>query len=245
MTRPADTHTTFDRRTRRLIAGATLLIVTIATAVTCLSQTGEMTTRLEMTKIVYRRSGPKITPDSAEAKPITIYRAGDKYCRSEASPDPARKMHMLRITKEPDDWIINLADHTGTHRLDAGPTFNVRLPIFWAPKPPGERDPDELFQDLEYGKEKDFFSRNHATDVGLRKVDGKDAKAFSIKTDTREATLLLDPETEKPLQLEVTKAGKPEITFHYTTYETGLSFDPALFELPEGVKITEAANRRE
>ena len=85
-----------------------------------------------------------------------------------------------------------------------------------------------------------FFRQNDPRDLGLRKIDGKDAKAFAIKSGTREVTLFLDPATEKPVQIDVTKDGKPDLSFRYFSYETDLKFDPALFDLPEGLTITEA-----
>lgn len=223
------------RLVTRAIVPRSFVIAVIALS----ASTGSAQT-IEMTKIVCRRSGPDVAPDSVDAKPITIYKAGDKYCRREYQSDPAHGTQMLNITKEPDDWSINLADHTAVHRLDRGPTFNVRLHIFWTPKPPGQRDPDEIFRELEFGNEADFFRKNRARDLGLRKIDGKDAKAFTIKSGAREVTLFLDSQTEKPVQIDVIKDGKPEISFHYLTYQSGLPFDPSLFEIPEGLKITEA-----
>ena len=44
---------------------------------------------------------------------------------------------------------------------------------------------------------------------------------------------------DKPLQVEVTKNGKPDMAVEYLEYETGLPFDPTLFELPKGIKISE------
>lgn len=195
---------------------------------------------LEMTKIVFRRMGPNTAPGSADAKPETIYIAGEKYTRVEGVPDPAQHTHTLIITKEPDMWLINLANHTARHILDSGPTFVARNPILWFPKKPGEPDPDKAFESFEFGNEATFFRQNSPRDLGLRKIDGKDAKAFAVKYGAREVTLFLEPETEKPLQIDVTKDGKPDVSLRYIAYEKNLPFDPALFELPEGLKITEA-----
>jgi hypothetical protein len=194
---------------------------------------------IEMTKIVFRRIDPKLA-DSSAAKPTTIYLAAEKYTRVENAPDPAQGKQILIITKEPDNWMINLADHTARHVLDPGPTFVARSPIMWHPKPPGEPDPDEAFRGLEFGNEATFFRQNSPRDLGERKLDGKNAKAFAIKSGAREATLFLDPETSKPLQLDVTRDGKADFSISYLSYQTDLPFDPALFELPEGLKITEA-----
>lgn len=215
------------------------LFVSLTLVLAALFATTSPAQRIEMTKIVYRMTGPKIAPDAPITKPIAIYRAGEKYTRVEYSPDPSHNTQLLKITKEPDDWLINLADKSAKHMLDAGPSFVSRNPIVWMPKPPGLPDPDERFKDLEFGNEAKFFLQNHARDLGLRKIDGKDAKAFAITNGAREVTLFLDAETEKPLQMDVAKDGEPEISIHYIAYEANLPFDPALFELPQGLKITE------
>lgn len=211
-----------------------LLVVAVCTALTASAQT------IEMTKIVYRRVDSAVKPDAVEAKPRTLYRAQDKYLRLEVPPNPAEKTHILKITREPDDWTINLIDHTARHLLDSGPTFSARAPIFWTPKAPGEPDPDEQFIALEFGNEEAFFRQNNAREMEPRKIDGKECKGLAIKTETRELTLLIDAQTGKPVQIESTKEGKPEFALRYVSYETNLPFDPSLFEPPEGLKITEA-----
>src|SRR4029077_9853452 len=107
--------------------------------------------------------------------------------------------------RETDAWIINLADKTGQHMLDPGPTFNAHLPIIVVPKPNGQVEAaDKEFEDLNFGDEVRFFNQHKARDLGLRTVDGKECKAYSIKSGGREAVLLVQPGTEKPVQLDVT-----------------------------------------
>jgi hypothetical protein len=196
-----------------------------------------------MTKIVFQRLIPDAAPDSFGAKPRTIYVVGDKYWRVEEPPNPERGTHNLSITREPDGWIINLADKTGQHMLDPGPTFIAHLPIVWVPKQNGQSDAeDEEFQELNFGSEVDFFYQHKARDLGLRNVEGKECKALAIKSKSgkREVTLLVEPKTEKPVQLDVTKDGKTDFIVHYLSYETDLPFDPSLFQPPPDVKITES-----
>jgi hypothetical protein len=197
--------------------------------------------RMEMTKIVYRCSGPLIAADSPLAQPATIYRAGEKYERVEEPPDPKRGLHVLRITKEPDAWRINLVDRTAIHILDKGPVFAVHHHITASATKPGERDPFEGFLNLEFGNESIFFRQQDAKALGPRKIDGKDANAFAMKSGPAELTLFEDTATGKPLRIDVALDGKPQFSLHYLEYENGLPFDPSLFELPEGLKITEAA----
>jgi hypothetical protein len=196
--------------------------------------------QIEAMKIVFSRSGPTIAPNSADAQPITLYKAGDKYSRIEYPDDPANHTHTLVITKEPDNWVINLVDHTAHHTLDPGPTFISRNLIVWSPKPRGAPDPYKAFRELEFGSEPAFFRQKGARDLGVRKMAGKNAKALAVKDGGTEVTLFLDPETDKPLQLDLTEDGKLALSFHYLEYNTGVSFDPTLFEVPKGTKVTEA-----
>lgn len=210
--------------------------VSLALALTSAAQDLAPQTQLRMTKIVCRYFGPTIPPSSPEARLNTIYRAGDKYERIEQSSDPAQKDRMLQITSEPDAWFINLADHTAVHSLDKGPDFSIHHYIIWSQP---SHLPDADFLDLEFGKEAIFVRQAQAKEIGMRKVDNKQAKAFLAKGGDRDVTLFFDPVNDKPLRIEVTKNGKPDMAVDYSEYETGLPFDPTLFELPKGLKITE------
>jgi hypothetical protein len=217
-----------------------LLLLTFILAFTCICVLTTAADELRITKILFRRIGPDVAPESFSAKPTTIYLAGGKYWRIEEPPDPERSIHNLHITREPDSWLINLVDKTARHSLDPGPTFIARIPIVWAPKPNGQQDPNKEFQDLEFGNEVRFFRLHKARDLGLRKVDEKECKALAIKSGGREVVLLVDPETDKPVQLDVTKDDKPAFSIRYLSYETNLPFDPSLFEPPPDLKITES-----
>jgi hypothetical protein len=213
---------------------------TFILAVTCICALTTAADELRMTRIVFRSMNPDPAPDSFGAQPKTLYRVGDKYWRIEDAPDPARGIHNLRITREPDAWVINLLDNTARHIIDPGPTFFARLPIISTLKPNGQPDPNKEFQDLEFGNEVRFFRLHKARDLGLRKVEEKDCNALAIKSGAREVTLLLDPDTSKPVEMDVTKDGKPDFSIRYLSYETDLPFDPSLFEPPQGLKITES-----
>ena len=215
-------------------------LFTFILAITCVCALTTAADELRMTKIVFRSMSPDTAPDSFGAQPKTLYRVSDKYWRIEEAPDPAGSIHTLRITREPDAWIINLLDNTARHIIDPGPTFFARLPIILKLKTNGQPDPDKEFQGLEFGNEMGFFHLHKARDIGLRKVEEKDCKALAIKSGAREVTLLLDPDTGKPVQMDFTKDGKPDFSFRYLSYETDLPFDPSLFEPPPGLKITES-----
>ncbi len=195
----------------------------------------------QMTKIVSRMIGPQIPPGSFAAKPKTLYLAGEKYARVEEQPDSEHGIHGLMITNEPDSWIINLADKTGRHIVDPGPTFVVHSPIFWIPKSKGQPDPDKEFKDLEFGKEVQFFHDHGARELETREVDGKNCKATSLKSGSQEVTLLLDSSTGKPYQIDIMKDGKLDFSVRYLSHETNLPFQRSLFEPPDGVRMTEAS----
>ena len=209
--------------------------VSLAFALTSSGQDLAPQTQLQMTKIVCRYYGPKIAPSSPEARLNTVYRAGDKYERIEQSSDPAQKNGMLQITSEPDAWFVNLENHTAVHSLDKGPDFSIHHYIIWTQP---SHLPDADFLDLEFGKEAIFVRQAQAKEIGMRKVDNREAKAYLAKGGERDVALFFDPVTDKPLRIEVTKNGKPDMAVDYLEYETELPFDPALFELPKGIKIT-------
>ena len=210
--------------------------VSLALALTSSAQDLAPQSQLKMTKIVCRYFGPQIAPGSPDAQVNTIYRAGDKYDRLEQSSDPAQKTGMLQITSEPDAWSVNLTDQTAVHMLDKGPDFSVHRYIIWSQP---SRLPDAAFLDLEFGKEAIFVRQAQVKEIGMRKIGNTEAKAFLAKGGDRNVTLFFDPVTDKPLRIVVTKNGKPDMAVEYLEYETGLPFDPALFELPKGIKITE------
>src|SRR6266480_832733 len=183
-----------------------------------------------MVKIVCRYSGPDLPPDSPVGQPITIYRASDKYDRIEFAPDTVHKTHELRITSEPDAWSINLADRTAIHTLDKGPQFNVRHYVLWTP---AMTQLDPTFQDLEFGSEAIFARQAQVKEIGMRTIDNKEAKAYLAKGGDREVTLYFDPNTDKPIRIDVTKSGKPEMSLTYLEYDTNMRFDPKLVVLSE------------
>lgn len=192
-----------------------------------------------MTKIVSRMIGPKVVPGPFQAKPKTLYIADHKYARVEEALDVKHRIHALIITDEPHSWMINLADNTGRHLIDPGPTFVMRTPIIWVAKPKGQSDPDKEFRDLEYGNEAEFFRAHQAREISPRNLEGKNYKVFSLKNSTGEVLLLVDPDTGKPYQIDLIKNGKLDFSVRYLSYETNLPFEKSLFEPPKGIKITE------
>lgn len=222
----------FSERSKRFF----LCLAIVASAIAVRSEAAEPA----MIRIITRRISTAIQPNSFSAKPKTFYLAGKKYARIEEDLDTALGIHGLIITNEPDAWMINLADNTGRHMVDPGPTFVVHAPIVWVAKPKGQPDPEKAFKDLEFGNETQFFSARGARERGMRKVDGKDCKALSLKRGTYELILLSDAQTGKPFQIDIIKDGRLDSSIRYLSYETNLPFRKSLFEPPKSVKLTEA-----
>lgn len=82
---------------------AMLLIVCALSAVALGQQPPDM-----MTKLTVRLQSPDIPEESFAAKPKTMYRTGNGYCRTEELPDPEQGIHGLMIINEPDVWMVNL-----------------------------------------------------------------------------------------------------------------------------------------
>lgn len=188
----------------------------------------------KITKMVTRMITIASTGETA-AKPKILYRAGKTYSRLEEERDPEQHMHRLIVTNEPDSWIINLEDHTATHVVDEGPEFVTSMPIFWGL----DNKPEKEFESLEFGSELDYFRNGRAKEIGMRKVEGKDCKALSLKTGEHEVILYLDPKHDRPYRIDLIKYGRLTSAVRYLSYDTGLPFDKVLFTLPKDINVSE------
>ena len=177
--------------------------------------------------------------DSFAAKPKTLYRAGSKYARIEEELDAQNNIHALIIVKEPDTWMINLADKTARHIVDPGPTFNFHAPIVWVAKSQGMPDRDQAFKELEFGNELQFFRQHAAQDGGAQQIGGTNCKALVLERGGTKVTLFVDLRTERPVQLDIERDGKAKESIRYVEYKTGLPFQRSLFGPPKGVSISE------
>jgi hypothetical protein len=213
------------------------LVLTIAAGVCCL---GSSPTEPTVTKIVTRPVGQDVRGDSFAAKPKTLYRAGNKYARTEEELDAENNIHALIIVSEPDTWMINLADKTGRHIVDPGPTFNFHAPIVWMPKSQVAPETAPAFKELEFGNELQFFRRNGAQDIGTRQIDKDNCKTLVLERNGLKLTLLVEPGAQRPVQLDIEQSGRATESIRYVEYEVGLPFEHFLFEPPKGVKISEA-----
>src|ERR1051326_8818444 len=88
--------------------------------------------------------------DAFITKPKTLYRLGNKYGRVEEAVDPERNLHLLFVVSEPDVWVVNLADRSGHHMVDSGPSLNLRAPTLQAIK-------SDHWNEFEFGCEEEAF----------------------------------------------------------------------------------------
>ena len=135
--------------------------------------------------------------------------------------------------------MINLADKTGRHIIDPGPTFNIHSPIFWEPKVKGQSDSEKALKDLEFGQELQFFRAHQARDAGTREVEERSCRVLEIKNGALEVTLL-DAKSGKPFQVTEARNGQTVSSIRYLSYETDLPFQKSLFEPPKGITMQEA-----
>jgi hypothetical protein len=214
-----------------------VLLATMVAAFSCVTASASEPT---MTKIVTRPVGPQVKANSFAAKPKTLYRAGTKYARTEEELDSENNIQALVVVNEPNTWMINLADKTGRHIVDPGPTFSFHAPIVWMLKFQGQPELDPAFKELEFGNELKFFRENGAHDGGARQVDRRSCKTLVLKRGGTTVILFVDAQTEAPFQIDVERDGEPKMSIRYLEYRTGLPFKHSLFEPPQSVKIAEA-----
>ena len=187
----------------------------------------------KMIHIVVEMKGTDIPADSFGAKPKTIWRAADKYCRIDEEPDPEQGIHATVIINEPDVWMVNLADKSARHIVDEGPTFNCRLPIFATDQDTAKSKVGEL----EFGRELDFFKKN-----GARKIDGPklsfEANYFEVTFGKSSVLLVERVDIHAPIMIAFV-SGEKRLQVKYALWEE-IPFRLDLFAAPTGVKIEEA-----
>ena len=67
-----------------------------------------------MTMLTVKLESPEVPKESFAAQAKRMYRAGSRYCRIEENPDLEHGIHGLVIINEPDTWMVNLLDKTGS-----------------------------------------------------------------------------------------------------------------------------------
>ncbi|MBI1355546.1 MAG: hypothetical protein GC160_14475 [Acidobacteria bacterium] len=136
---------------------------------------------------------PDVPKDSFAAQPKRMFRAGNKYCRTEEAPDTENGIHGLLIANEPDVWMVNRLDETAKHIVDPGPTFNCRMPILGSHIRSQEDFEKPLLQ-LEFGRELAFFKAVGAEQSEGPLLTGDPTIAHSARVDDVDLILLTTAE---------------------------------------------------
>ncbi len=187
-----------------------------------------------MTKMLVRLIAPGVKPKSHSALPRTIYRAGPHYARMEDPPDSRQQIEKVTIIAEPDAYSLNLLDKRGTHAIDQGGANDLHLPIVLP------FDPKHQLGNLdrvEFGSEFEFFEQAGATKEAGPIINAQPTDAYSMKTATGTATLVVKGGTETPIKLSW-QMPDGKYTYEYISYGD-LPFDPKLFAKPAGIRLKE------
>ena len=212
----------------------------------CLLSVSKLTfgadTNQTMTKIVYRDISTNVLSNSFAAQPRTLYRMGEKYNRSEEAPDPVLGIHGLIIINEPDAWMINLMDKTGTHMVDGGPTYVVHDCIV----SPSSKSQAEFqafkassISGFEFGKEMEFLKKHKAKKSGPLSIGGVSYDRYELTIDDYSIEMFAKNGAEIPYQLKISKEQSQISYLQYDTYRTDLQPDLSLFKPPAGIEISE------
>jgi len=216
--------------TRRLLSLAVALSASLAAQ--------QPPTPKTMTKIEVILQSPDAPAGSFAAKPRVMYFAGTTYGRVEEAFDSDRNLHGLVVIHEPDFWMINLADNTGQHAIDPGPTFNIHIPIFpyrVHELPDGQK---KKLQDLEFTHELEYFKAAGATPQKGPVLQTKETTLYNVKIGDASVSLFTYGTPERPLSV-VWLCGDEHDILWYSGYGE-MPFDLKLFSKPENVKIVDA-----
>jgi hypothetical protein len=187
-----------------------------------------------MMKLVVHLQSPDVPERSFSTQPKTMYRAGTRYCRIEEQSDIEHGIHGLVVINEPDAWLVNLVTKTAQHRVDRGPTFNCRLPIFTFDLKSGEELSSQLMK-LEFGQELVYFRIKGTTAEEGPILQGKTTKSYTIQVDDSRLQLFTSGTPEHPIAVARQHANRRDV-YWYESYEE-IPFDPKLFTEPDEVKV--------
>jgi hypothetical protein len=189
----------------------------------------------QLFKATIRNTSPGLAAADRAAQPRQLWRQGDKYLRSEESPDPLRGDMTIIIIAEPDIWTYNQATRQGRHATDPGPELMVRAPIL--PPVPGLPAP---LQGLEFGCEPVFVATYAPQQRQLVPWGSSQAAVHTATMGEHQVAILMDTRRNAPLMLSYLFRGQARVVIRYDEYRHGLPERPQLFQPPKGVKMQEA-----
>jgi hypothetical protein len=189
-----------------------------------------------MTKMTVTIESSAPLPRTFPTVPMTVYRVGTHYCRSEEAPNTAEHAQWTSIASEPDSWAVNLLKKKAEHLVDPGPTLECHMPIFRDKQVKGDKDTNP-FLDLEFGLEMQYFKGKGAEAKPGPVLREKPTTAYTGPIKDWQVTLYTTGTPERPWALSRQRGNTTE-TFWYEVYEQ-VPFNAQLIAKPDGVKIQE------
>lgn len=187
----------------------------------------------DMVRIETSNQSPGLPKSSFARRAKTLYRAGNRYARTEEALDPNTNTELLVVINAPDVWIANIAEGTGRHIVDPDPQSRARTIIFDANEM-GPSFPPE-FTGLEFGCEVAFFVEKKAEQVP-HEAAGRRLTKHVLDRGTWRLTLLTS--TQMPEALLLSKDGKVVFALRYHSYQRFAEIDERLFRPPENVTFS-------
>jgi hypothetical protein len=187
-----------------------------------------------MTRVVFHQTGPGAASGSFAAQSRTIYLYESTMGRVEEIANPVQHRHGLVIANGKDAWIINLWDKTGRHMVDPSPDHTFYAPII-PPDKPGDEAP---VRDFELGRELAFMTAQGVSPQAATK-NGKSYLLYQCAREGYTLRFYVSASSGTPEACEVEKNGQLIVQLIYTSY-VSLPADPALFQPPPGIKISES-----
>ena len=187
----------------------------------------------QMLKIRYSNDAPGVSQQTFAAQPKTLYRLGAQYGRIEELPDEPNGIHALIVVSEPDIWIVNLAQKSGRHIVDSGPTYFFRAPLFSDPGSP-------FLSGMEFGCERAYMRAAGATNPKRVSIAGPALWQYDVTRGREAISLTTEVGSDRPQTVRFSRAGKELLTVHYLEYQQGMTANLELFRRPAGIAFQEA-----
>jgi hypothetical protein len=177
--------------------------------------------------VVMRIDDPALPADHFARKPRTVYRLGNHYGLVEEAYDPDRKLQLRVVVSEPDVWMANLADHSGQHMIDPGPSIDFHAPVLDAVD-------SKHWRQMEIGCEVPYMK---AVKAAVAPSDDG-GKQYTHSAEGTTVVLTVD-RNEIPKRVDISGA-KGKYSMIYDTYEMLDDASPARFAKPQDVEFVEA-----
>ncbi|MDH4121560.1 MAG: hypothetical protein OEV94_07640 [Deltaproteobacteria bacterium] len=181
-------------------------------------------------EVVHQVGGENNTPSV-----VRIWRVGYKYARFELPElrnDKGKRVKPLMIADAPNAWELDEVSKTGQHRLDTSEDISVHAPLF------GVEEAEEIHK-LEFGREKEFFSKHRAKPEPAKVLNGVECEVWRVKLEGYTLRLFVNKKTNLPYRVEMTKGTKQQAV-QYMRYEETPTLDLKRFAPPKGYKLVEA-----